>query len=287
MRIHSGWSPHRRLPPERGGKEACQLYRLDGMYVPACNDRRFPAVRTLRADDHPADERRSGGRSAHFGERPLCRLLRRGGYRAACLLAGAAKRPRSREAILDAAEAVAAEHGAAQSDAGRRGRAALGVSKGGLLYNFSTKEALLEAMLDRHMHRFEAIQQQAFDSLPSGPGRALKALVLSARGPCPEREKHSGLRHAGRHRPQSPTARTHPGLAPPTPGAVVRRRVAGGLPFARAAAIFAGGGRLCLLEILQVSPYQPADRQQIIDDLLRLVDETALAAVDTVANPLS
>lgn len=187
------------------------------------------------------------------------------------------KRPRSREAILDAAEIVAAEHGAAHLTLDAVAERA-GVSKGGLLYNFATKEALLEAMLDRHMHRFEGKQQQAFDSLPPGAGRALKALVLSARGSCPEREKHSGC--------ATLAALAHnPRLLEPV-RALHRRRserlaadeAAAGLPFTRAAAISLAVDGLCLLELLQVSPYSADERQRIVDDLLRLVDETALTA---------
>ena len=46
------------------------------------------------------------------------------------------------------------------------------------------------------------------------------------------------------------------------------------LPFDRAAVIALAVDGLCLLEVLQISPYDAAQRQHVIDDLLRLVDET-------------
>lgn len=51
-----------------------------------------------------------------------------------------------------------------------------------------------------------------------------------------------------------------------------------GLPVDRAAVIALAVDGLCLLEVLQISPYDDAQRQCVIDDLLRLVDETAAAA---------
>lgn len=199
---------------------------------------------------------------------------------------GAGKRPRSWEIILDAAEAVSAEHGAAHLTLDAVAERA-GVSKGGLLYNFPTKEALLEAMLDRHMGRFEGMQQRTFDSLPPGAGRALRALILTLGGPCPEREKRSGC--------ATLAALAHnPRLLEPL-RALHRRRLerltadeaAHGLPFAWAAAISLAADGLCLLEILQVSPYNAEERQRIVDHLLRRVDELALTAANALTDPLS
>ena len=47
------------------------------------------------------------------------------------------------------------------------------------------------------------------------------------------------------------------------------------LPFERAACIALAVDGLCLLEMLQVSPYNAEQRERITEDLLRLVDETA------------
>ena len=47
------------------------------------------------------------------------------------------------------------------------------------------------------------------------------------------------------------------------------------LPFERAASIALAVDGLCLLEMLQVSPFSAEQRERITLDLLRLVDETA------------
>ena len=45
------------------------------------------------------------------------------------------------------------------------------------------------------------------------------------------------------------------------------------LPFARSAAISLAVDGICLLEMLQVSPYGADERRRILDELLVLVDE--------------
>ncbi len=198
--------------------------------------------------------------------------------------AAAPRRPSSREAILDAAEAVAAADGAAHLTLDAVAERA-GISKGGLLYNFPTKEALLEAMLDRHMRHFEEMQSRALAALPPGPGRALKALVLSANSKCQDKDQRSGCSTlaALAHNPRllGPIRAAHRRrlerlTAPPTDSA---DSAAMALPFARTAVVSLAVDGLCLLEILQISPYRAEERQRIVDDLLRLVDETASAAV--------
>src|SRR5688572_6603533 len=67
-------------------------------------------------------------------------------------------RPNSRELILDTAEAVVLEYGAAHLTLDAVAAQA-GLSKGGLLYNFPSKEALLQAMYQRVQERFEADQK--------------------------------------------------------------------------------------------------------------------------------
>ena len=59
----------------------------------------------------------------------------------------------SREAILDAAETVTVESGAVRMTLDAVAETA-GVSKGGLLYHFPTKEALLLALVQRYVERF-------------------------------------------------------------------------------------------------------------------------------------
>ncbi len=188
-----------------------------------------------------------------------------------------ARRVSSREAILDAAAAVVLAHGAAHLTLDAVAERAK-VSKGGLLYNFPNKEALLQAMIDRQMRRIEASRLQAMEALPPQPGRELKACVLMAADTQLHGERSLGCATlaATANNPQAlePIRASH------------RRRLdwiteaneAAGLPFARSAVIALAVDGLCLLEILQLSPFDPVQRQRIISDLLQLVDETAAAA---------
>ncbi len=60
-----------------------------------------------------------------------------------------------REHILEAADRIARESGPANL-ALDAVAASAGVSKGGLLYHFPNKQALLTALVDRHLQRFES-----------------------------------------------------------------------------------------------------------------------------------
>ena len=193
------------------------------------------------------------------------------------------KRSSSREVILDAAETVVIAEGAAHLTLDAVAERA-GVSKGGLLYHFPSKELLLAAMVDRHMLRFDALRLQALATLPPEPGRELKALILSAHSKCMEAEKclSSGMLAALANRPQllEPVRAAH------------RRRVASlagdeaaGLSFERTAAIALAVDGMCLLEMLEVSPYSADDRRRILNELLLLVDEAVGSAAVRPARP--
>ena len=72
----------------------------------------------------------------------------------------AAPRPQTRDAILDAAEMVVRDIGAAHMTLDAVAERA-GVSKGGLIYHFPAKETLLAAMVSRLLRRFEERQARA------------------------------------------------------------------------------------------------------------------------------
>lgn len=188
-----------------------------------------------------------------------------------------ARRVSSREAILDAAEAVVLADGAAHLTLDAVAERAK-VSKGGLLYHFNTKEAMLEGMVERQVRRIDAIRLQAMESLPPQPGRELKACVLMAADARLNGERRLGSATL------AATANNPQALEPVR--AAHRRRLdwiaegsaAAGLPFARSAVIALAVDGLCLLEIVQLSPFDAAQRECIIADLLRLVDETAAGA---------
>lgn len=88
-------------------------------------------------------------------------------------------RPGSREAIFDAAEALVGEAGAAHLTLDAVAARA-GISKGGVLYNFATKQALVRGMLDRLLARFDATRAAAAARVPAGPNHALRAYIAAA-----------------------------------------------------------------------------------------------------------
>jgi AcrR family transcriptional regulator len=81
-------------------------------------------------------------------------------------------RPSSRQAILDAAVNLLAEVGAGHLTLEGVAQRA-GVSKGGLLYNFPTKNALLAAMIDGHMAWAKLLLAEMEDT----PDAAIREIV--------------------------------------------------------------------------------------------------------------
>lgn len=69
------------------------------------------------------------------------------------------RRLNSKDEILNAVEAVIAETGSARMSLDAVAHAA-GVSKGGLLYNFPSKQLLIKALIDRHVSVFYSIIQE-------------------------------------------------------------------------------------------------------------------------------
>ena len=74
-------------------------------------------------------------------------------------------RPDSKNIILDAAEAIVIQSGAAHMTLDAVARQA-GISKGGLIYNFPTKEALLLAMVDRMVEYFDKTREEIKKDFP-------------------------------------------------------------------------------------------------------------------------
>lgn len=90
----------------------------------------------------------------------------------------ARKKEIDRERILDAADAVILESGGRQFTLDAVAARA-GISKGGLVYSFPTKDELVAAALEREMSRFHAAVL-ARAGVDSGPGQQLLAHVEEA-----------------------------------------------------------------------------------------------------------
>jgi len=86
------------------------------------------------------------------------------------------RRPNSRDSILDAALRVTARDGAGNLTLDKVA-AESGLSKGGLLYNYPSKEALLQAMLERLLDRHRLLMDQEYEALSGQPEATLRAFL--------------------------------------------------------------------------------------------------------------
>jgi AcrR family transcriptional regulator len=178
-------------------------------------------------------------------------------------------RPHTRDVILDAAELLVLDVGAAHMTLEAVAERA-GVSKGGLIYHFPSKEALLVAMVSRLLRRFQERQVEAAVNLPSGPKRRFLAYVMAALTETEESKRLSATLLAA--------SANNPKLLDP-----VREYYrecfaeisAGGLKFERAAVVFLAIDGLWLLEMLQLSPLDQAQREGVSRELFRLTEEIA------------
>lgn len=81
-----------------------------------------------------------------------------------------------RDALLDAAETVAAKEGIARLTFDAVAAEA-GVSKGGLLHHFTNKDQLIEAMVRRTADGWREHYTQAYKNAAPGPGRMVRGLL--------------------------------------------------------------------------------------------------------------
>jgi AcrR family transcriptional regulator len=143
-----------------------------------------------------------------------------------------------------------------------------GVSKGGLLYHFPTKDALLRAMLERFIKQIDETRKKKAKELKEGPGRGIKAFILSIADHDPKKEQiGSALLAAVAHDPE---------LLQPARDDVRRlfkEVMQSGLNFKRAAVIYFAVHGLIFSELLSLSPLSNKERHELVEELLRLVDE--------------
>lgn len=173
-------------------------------------------------------------------------------------------RTNCREDILQAAESIAVELGAAHLtlDAVAAGA---GVSKGGLMYHFPTKDALLAAMIERTQRKSREAREGATLDRPAGPFRALEGEIVGQLRLHRENGRANGAMLA--------VMANSPHLLTDFRREFKDRfdRLTGEHPDPEHAAIllFATYG-LCLLELLQLSPIDADQRQAMAE---RILDE--------------
>ena len=182
-------------------------------------------------------------------------------------------RPSSRETMLDAAVAVALEQGASKLTLDAVAKRA-GASKGGVMYNFPTKEALLEALLERLTSHNRAASESIAAALPDEPGRALKAYVMNSVREPDEDDRVSGALVA--------VVNGSPELLQRVAGYFAKRFdvISSDVGFDRAALTHVATEGLWLMELFQVSPFNAVQRARVV----QLLTELASAETPHVAS---
>lgn len=195
----------------------------------------------------------------------------------------------ARDRLLDAAERVVVESGATHLTLDAVAKSA-GVSKGGLLYHFPSKEALLEGMLARHFEDVDAevAKRLASRANKSANGRrpAHGARETSGRNGKPSRadvfsERVRVLLEWHPERPAVGAAMVAASAENPEHMAVCRAeyrklldefaKLPGG--FERTALVLLAVQGLLLAELLHLSPYTPEERSRLVKALQRAADQ--------------
>ena len=181
-----------------------------------------------------------------------------------------AQRPDARLRILDAAEIIVRSRGVTALTLDAAAQAA-GVSKGGLLYHFATKEALLDGLLKRLASFIAEDFTEGVAAQPEGPGRVARAMITWALG-LPQNEANERCDRAA----AVFLAAFHhdPALLQPVRDQIahIREAVAqDGLPPGHGMAIMAAGDGLFMARIFGLYTLTERERTDIADALTRLI----------------
>ncbi|HET8883764.1 MAG TPA: TetR/AcrR family transcriptional regulator [Solimonas sp.] len=176
--------------------------------------------------------------------------------------AAARGRPSSREAMLDAAEAVVVGQGAVRLTLDAVARQAR-VSKGGVMYHFPSKEALLQALVTRAIERSHAAREKLQPTSPA-PGQVLRAYVRASVGDPLGNDRVSAALLS--------VVASDPKLMAPVREFFRKRLPAIGkdVPFERAALIHLATEGLWLMDLFKLSPFTRAQRATIVRRLAEL-----------------
>jgi AcrR family transcriptional regulator len=177
----------------------------------------------------------------------------------------------ARTRILDAAEAIVQARGVPALTLDAAAKVA-GVSKGGLLYHFASKEALLTALLARLSDWFRVEFEACVAAQAPGPGRVARAMLAWSLGEdehaCDERhERAAAVFLAVFHH--------DPVLLDPARAVVaeIKRAVlADGLPPGHGFAIMAAGDGLFFYRIFGLVRFDGPERAAMRAALKRLVE---------------
>jgi AcrR family transcriptional regulator len=176
-----------------------------------------------------------------------------------------------RTRVLDAAEAIVQARGVAGLTLEAAARDA-GVSKGGLLYHFASKEALLDAMLRRLSDTIAADYRACVAAFPEGPGRVARAMLEWGFG---EGEHACNERHDRAAAVFLAAFHHDPALLDPVREVIagMRRDIAAdGLPQGAGDAINAAGDGMFMARIFRLYDPTGAERQAMRRQLERLLE---------------
>lgn len=172
----------------------------------------------------------------------------------------------AREPIIDAAEDVVIEVGARHLTLDAVAKQA-GVSKGGVLYHFPSKEALLHAMLDRRVQS-EQMKRAKWTRVQGGPEAGLAAYVFS----CLERNGRMqklgvALLAAVAHDPRLllPYRKEYRRL--------LDEFSREGLSLKRAATVMLAVDGLRFMELLSLAPFTAEERNDVVGEIIALSRE--------------
>ncbi|MCB4822372.1 TetR/AcrR family transcriptional regulator [Roseicella aerolata] len=178
----------------------------------------------------------------------------------------------ARTRILDAAEAIVRARGVSGLTLEAAAREA-GVSKGGLLYHFASKEALLTGLLARMAEWMRLDFEAAIAAQPEGPGRVARAMLAWAFELTPEASNERCDRAAAVF-----LAAFHhdPALLGPIRAVIARMReavAADGLPPGHGGIIMAAGDGLFMARIFGLYTPTGQERQDMHAALSRLLEQ--------------
>lgn len=177
-------------------------------------------------------------------------------------------RPRvgsTRERVLQAAERVIIETGAARLTLEGVAQAA-SVSKGGLLYHFPSKESLLCALAQRYVENIDKCIGAAKNGLTGSVSRNLKAIILGELGSHSKTTEAMMLAMAANDVALLKVIRAH--VADYT--SEIKENSA---DFPRAAIISLAIDGLKMRESMRISAFTTTQREEIVQELLKLADE--------------
>lgn len=180
----------------------------------------------------------------------------------------------ARTRILDAAEAIVRARGVPGLTLEAAAREA-GVSKGGLLYHFGSKEALLSALLTRLAEFVSQDFVEAMERQPPGPGRAARSMLAwgleVSEAEANERcDRAAAVFLAAFHH--------DPALLDPIRAVVAKLREAvaeDGLPPGHGMAVMAAMDGLFMARIFGMYELAPEERKAMHAALSRLIEPAA------------